>query len=228
MIAARDALPNLAGPTWVMARRQTSGRGRRARAWIMPEGNLAATLIYQPDASPADAAKRSFMAANALYHALRKVAPDADLALKWPNDVLLDGGKVAGILLESASSGQKVDWLAIGIGVNLAGHPAVVNDSGSGAPVNLRDQTGLTIAPETFLTHLATAFAAQEALFAAGGFARIRQDWLQHAARLGEQIVARTQTAEHVGIFEGIDADGNLCLATGAGMTTIPAADIFF
>lgn len=228
MIAAREALPQLAGPTWVMARRQSAGRGRRARAWIMPVGNLAATLIFKPDATPADAAKRSFMAANALYQALRIVAPAADLALKWPNDVLLNGGKVAGILLEAASLGPRVDWLAIGIGVNLVGHPAVVQDSGSGHPVNLQAETGLTIAAEDFLTLLAQAYAEQERLLASEGFTRIRQDWLAHAARLGETIIARTQTAEYVGIFETVDEDGNLCLRNAEGVISIPAADIYF
>ena len=194
----------------------------------MPLGNLAATLIFKPHAGPADAAKRSFMAANALYQALRAVAPDADLALKWPNDVLLNGGKVAGILLESASSGPLVDWLSIGIGVNLVGHPAVVQDSGSGQPVNLLEQTGISIPPEDFLTHLAQAFVAQEDLLSREGFARIRQDWLAHAARLGETIIARTQTAEYVGIFETVDEDGNLSLLTAEGVMTIPAADIYF
>lgn len=219
---------DLQGPTWIMARRQIGGHGRQGRPWIMPGGNLAATLIFRPWTTPHEAAKRSFLAACALQQALALVAPGARIQLKWPNDVLLNGGKVAGILLESVSSGPVIDWLAIGIGVNLAASPAVVSTGGSAEPVNLLTETGLQIAPEVFLAILANAYATQEAKLAAFGFARIREDWLAHAARLGDVIVARTARAEHVGIFETVDMDGNLCLATADGMLTIPAADVYF
>jgi BirA family biotin operon repressor/biotin-[acetyl-CoA-carboxylase] ligase len=228
MAEAQRRAPGLTGPTWILAKRQLSARGRRNRPWIMPEGNLAATLVFKPWATPAEAAKRSFMAANALYQALAMAAPGARLALKWPNDVLLNGGKVAGILLESASSGPMVDWLAIGIGVNLLNSPAVVTEGGSADPVCLKKETGVEITPEAFLTLLANAYATQEAKLAAFGFSRIREDWLEHAARLGDVIIARTTTAEHVGVFETVDPDGNLVLSTGQGMQIIPAADVFF
>ncbi len=225
--AARRA-DTIAGPTWILAGRQLQARGRRGRPWLTTPGNLAATLVFKPWATPHEAAKRSFLAANALYQALAMVAPGARLSLKWPNDVLLNGGKVAGILLESASSGPMVDWLAIGFGVNLAARPAVVSDSGSGEPVTLKAETGVTIAPADFLVLLADAWATQEAKLAAFGFQRIREDWLEHAARLGDVIVARTTTAEHVGVFETVDMDGNLVLATAEGQKIIPAADVFF
>ena len=117
--AARLA-PTLLKPTWIMARRQTAARGRRGRPWEMPPGNFAATLVMRPGGHPTWAALRSFVAANAVYATLDMYARDASLALKWPNDVLLSGGKVAGILLESTGKGKTVDWLSIGIGVNLA------------------------------------------------------------------------------------------------------------
>lgn len=225
--AARRAA-TIPGPTWIMARRQLSARGRRSRPWIMPEGNLAATLVFKPWATPAEAAKRSFLAANALYQALCIAAPGARLSIKWPNDILLNGGKVAGILLESASKGPVVDWLSIGIGVNLAASPAVVTDGGSAEPVNLRKETGVEMSPKDFLSLLANAYATQEAKLDAFGFVRIREEWLEHAARLGDVIIARTTTAEHVGIFETVDQDGNLCLSTAEGMQIIPAADVYF
>lgn len=228
MAEAQRRAPALERPTWIMARSQTGGRGRRGRPWIMPAGNLAATLIYKPWATPAEAAKRSFLAANALFQALAMAAPGARLALKWPNDVLLNGGKVAGILLESAGSGRMVDWLSVGIGVNLADAPVRLAEGGSADPVSLRAETGVEIAPEAFLALLANAYATQEAKLAAFGFPRIREDWLAHAARLGDVIIARTSTAEHVGVFETVDQDGNLVLATGEGLQIIPAADVFF
>lgn len=225
--AARRA-PLIDGPTWIMARRQTAARGRRGRPWLQSDRNLAATLIYKPWATPAEAAKRSFMAANALFQALAIAAPGARLTLKWPNDVLLNGGKVAGILLESAGAGKVVDWLAVGIGVNLADAPVGITAGGSTEPVSLRKSAGVEISPEDFLTLLANAYATQEAKYAAFGFARIREDWLEHAARLGDVIVARTGTEELVGVFETVDQDGSLVLMTAEGQRIIPAADVFF
>jgi BirA family transcriptional regulator, biotin operon repressor / biotin---[acetyl-CoA-carboxylase] ligase len=219
---------SIARPTWIIARDQTAGRGRRGNVWLHPPGNLAATLVYKPWASPAEAAKRSFLAANALFQALAIVAPGARLSLKWPNDVLLNGGKVAGIMLESRGTGAMVDWLAVGIGVNLTAAPPRSAVAGSADPVALAAETGVTITPDEFLPYLANAYAVQESKLAAFGFPRIREEWLEHAARLGEPIIARTTTREYVGIFETVDQDGNLMLATPDGIELIPAADVFF
>jgi BirA family biotin operon repressor/biotin-[acetyl-CoA-carboxylase] ligase len=121
---ARQA-PSLSGPTWICALEQTAARGRRGRAWANPPGNFAASLVLRPEGAPGHAALRSFVAALALRDAfLAAGAPEAALSLKWPNDVLLNGGKVAGILLESIGAGGRIDSLIIGIGVNLAAAPA--------------------------------------------------------------------------------------------------------
>ena len=214
-------------PTWIVAKTQTAARGRRGRPWIVPEGNLNATLIFRPEATAAEAAKRSFLAANALYQALAIYVPAERLSLKWPNDVLLSGGKVAGILLESSGQGPFVDWLSIGIGVNLKHTPEGVTDA-SFAPTSLMDASGLEVAPLDFLSTLADAYATQEAKLLRLGFRRIRQDWLSQAARLGEVITARTGREDVMGIFDSIDNDGNLVLITGTGPRAISAADVFF
>ncbi|MGJ8588044.1 MAG: biotin--[acetyl-CoA-carboxylase] ligase [Yoonia sp.] len=224
--AARRA-PDIARPTWIMAKHQTAARGRRGRAWVVPEGNLSATLIFRPEATPAEAAKRSFLAANALYQALSIYVSADKLALKWPNDVLLSGGKVAGILLESAGRGPFVDWLSIGIGVNLKHTPEGITDAAF-APTSLQAAGGDAVSPKDFLATLADAYATQEAKLARLGFDRIREDWLSKAARLGEVITARTGREDVTGIFDSIDRDGNLVLITGTGPRAIPAADIFF
>lgn len=217
----------LDGPTWIMAHTQTAGRGRRGRAWVAPAGNLNATLIFKPAATAAEAARRSFLAANALYAALAIYVPADKLALKWPNDVLLSGGKVAGILLESSGQGRFVDWLSIGIGVNLMHIPQGVTGA-SFPPTSLKAAGGWDVEPADFLATLANAYATQEDKLAHLGFARIRQDWLRHAARLGEVITARTGKQDITGIFDSIDDDGNLVLITGTGPQTISAADVFF
>ncbi len=224
--AARRA-PLLDRPTWIMARNQTAARGRRGRPWVVPKGNLNATLIFKPEATAVEAAKRSFLAANALYQALAIYVPAEKLSLKWPNDVLLSGGKVAGILLESSGQGPFVDWLSIGIGVNLRHTPEGVTDA-SFPPTSLMAAGGWEVAPQDFLAVLADAYATQEDKLRHFGFKRIREDWLANAARLGEVITARTGREEVTGIFDSIDQDGNLVLITGTGPRAIPAADVFF
>jgi BirA family biotin operon repressor/biotin-[acetyl-CoA-carboxylase] ligase len=222
--------PETPGPAWFLAYAQTAGKGRRARPWISPRGNFHATLLLHPTEPAAEVALRSFAAALALRDALVAVTamPQA-FTLKWPNDVLLNGGKLAGILLESASSGHSVAHLAIGIGVNLiaAPDPASV-EPGALTPVSLLQETGLRIAPETFLTRLAAAYATWEATFTTQGFAPLRSAWLSHAARLGETIRARTGTTTQTGTFETIDPTGALILTTPQGRQTIPAAEVFF
>ncbi len=222
--------PHLSGPAWIMARRQEAGRGRRGRAWSDPPGNFAATLVLRPDGSPADVALLSFVAALALHEALiRLCGPQVNIALKWPNDVLLNGGKLSGILLESAGSGGKVTALAIGIGVNLAAAPdAAVVEPGALRPVSLLGETGMAVTPDEFLDALAVAFDQWWRQLRAYGFAPIRTAWLARAARLGQTITARTGTTETTGRFEGIDQTGALILMTPRGRQAIQAADIFF
>lgn len=223
--AARRAA-SFAGPEWILARRQTAARGRRGRAWTMPSGNFAATLLMSVPEGPAQAALRSFTAALALAEAFDRVTgrPEA-FQLKWPNDVLLHGGKVAGILLESLPAGR----LAIGIGVNLAAAPEAAQvEPGAVTPVALGPSFGLRVTPEELLDELAPAFDRWESQFRQFGFAPIRTAWLARAARLGERITARTGSEIREGLFETLDSDGRLVLATALGREAITAAEIFF
>ncbi|WP_170558469.1 biotin--[acetyl-CoA-carboxylase] ligase [Ruegeria atlantica] len=227
--AARMA-PTATGPVWIMAHHQTAARGRRGRAWANPKGNLAATLLMRPQGNPEEAALRSFVAALALFDACVAVTGRAaGLTLKWPNDVLLNGGKLAGILLESTGQGRGVSHLSIGIGVNLSEAPgAELVEPDAVRPVSLLSETGAHVTPEDFLTELAAAYAGYENQFATFGFEPIRTAWLARAAKLGEVITARTAASETVGTFETVDAGGNLVLNTAKGRVSIPAADVFF
>lgn len=220
----------LSGPTWIMAREQTAGRGRRGRAWRDPQGNLAATLLIRPTGSPSDASLYSFVAALALHEALvAACGPAARVQIKWPNDVLLNGGKVAGILLESAGQGARVTALAIGIGVNLAAAPDPQTlEPGATPPVSVLGETGHAVTADQFLDLLAPACARWQAQLETWGFAPIRSAWLARAARLGQPVTARTGRDTRHGTFEGIDDSGALILTTPAGRETIPAADIHF
>lgn len=221
-------LPGLAGPLWILAHRQTAGRGRRGRAWQDPAGNFAATLVMPSADPPGHLALRSFVAALALREALDAVTgAGARLALKWPNDVLLDEGKLAGILLETQAGPPAA--LAIGFGVNLLSTPPVAAmEAGATPPVSLAAATGLRLAPETLLDALAPAMARREALFRSEGFGPIRAEWLCHAARMGQPLRARMAAEEVTGLFETIDAEGRLVLHTGNARRVIPAAEIHF
>ena len=218
------------GPAWFLAHAQTAGKGRRARPWASPKGNFHASLLLHPHEPAAEVALRSFAAALALRDSLISLTNLSQaFALKWPNDVLLNGGKLAGILLESTASGAGIAHLAIGFGVNLitAPDPSMV-ETGALVPVTLLQETGLRIAPETLLAHLAPAYAKWEATFTTQGFAPLRSAWLSHAARLGEVIHARTGTTSQTGRFDTIDATGALILTTPQGRQVIPAAEVFF
>ena len=214
----------LTAPTWILAHEQTAARGRRGRSWATPRGNFAATLIMPRREAPGVAALRSFVASLALYRAfVAATGRESAFALKWPNDVLLNGGKVAGILLESIG-----DHLAIGIGVNLAHAPdPTLLEPGALPPVTLRS-AGTMIGAEELLDLLAVEYAALETQFTTYGFAPIRSAWLAHAARLGEVITARSMRDETTGVFEDVDASGNLILRTVQGTVAVTAADVFF
>lgn len=227
---ARRIAPTVAGPEWILALRQTAARGRRGRAWTNPAGNFAGTLVLQPTQAPGVAALRSFVASLALRDAVVSVTGRAEgLALKWPNDVLLNGGKLAGILLESTGSGGQMSHLSIGIGVNLRTAPSGEQVEATALrPVSLLSETGADVTPEVFLEHLAHSYAHWEQQFVTYGFDPIRTAWLANAARLGEVITARTGREEIMGTFRDVDIEGQLVLETAKSVRHIPAADVFF
>ncbi len=228
--ALRRARAGAACPLWVLALRQTAARGRRGRDWMMAPGNFAASLMMRPMAPPAGAALRSFVAALALDDALVAATGRPDLlALKWPNDVLLSGGKLAGILLETGGAPVGPMALVVGFGVNLAAAPdAAALEPGALAPVSLLEATGVRVSPQDFLDLLAPAFDRWERRLLTQGFGPVRDAWLGRAARLGEPVTARLPGRVIEGRFETIDVTGALVLATDAGRVTLPAADVHF
>src|SRR5579885_1856171 len=194
------------GPLWIAARSQTAGRGRRGAAWVSAPGNLYATLLLTEPSPQAAAPQLSFVAALALHDAVAGVAPHLgpSLTLKWPNDLLLGGAKLAGILIEGES--DPAFAVAIGIGVNCAHHP-----EGTAYPATDLAAAGAVITPEALLAALAAAMAQRLAQWDRGdGFARIRAGWLKRAAGLGGDIRVRLPEREFSGRFEGLDEAGRL------------------
>jgi BirA family biotin operon repressor/biotin-[acetyl-CoA-carboxylase] ligase len=209
------------GPLWVTARRQSAGRGRRGRAWVSEPGNLFATLLLTAPGPAAQWPQLSFVAALAVHDAISGVAGDLArrLAIKWPNDLLLDAAKVAGILVEGQGAGRP-DAVAVGIGVNCASHP---HDTEFPAT----DLAGLSC--ERLFTALSRTMAGRLAQWEDGrAFAAIRADWLARAAGLGAAVRVRLPGRDVCGRFEGIDAAGGLVLRSDDGaVATIAAGDVF-
>lgn len=218
------------GAQWILALNQTAARGRRGRAWSQPAGNFGASLLLPVMGPPAAAALRSFVAALGLYDALVDATGRAELfALKWPNDVLLTGRKLAGILLETGGALPGGTALVIGFGVNLRAVPdAAVLEPDAARPISLLEGSGIDIKPEEFLDLLAPAVAHWEGRLQREGFAPVRSAWLGRAARLGEPITARLPGRSVSGRFETIDETGALVLGTAEGRVVLPAGDVYF
>lgn len=213
--ALRLARAGEAGPLWIVAREQTAGRGRRGRTWSSPRGNLYATLLLTDPCRPVHAPQLSFVAALALLDALGAVPPSGDVALrvKWPNDLVLDGAKVAGILVEGESAPERSFVAAVGIGVNCVSHPAETP-----YPATDLRAAGVNVAPDELLALLANAMERRLRQWSRGeGFEATRADWTEHTARLHETIRLRANDHDVEGRFEGVDADGRLVLTMGNG-----------
>lgn len=224
--AARRAV-DISGPTWVFAKEQFAARGRRGRAWKTDVQNFGASLIL-PSLGNEQAALLSFVAALAVLDACREVAGiGASFSLKWPNDVLLNGAKCSGILLEGITVPPDRAFVVIGIGVNLATAPDSSElDAEAMPPTCLFPYTD--VSSEDFLAVLAHTFAANYRVFETQGFSPIRDAWLTDAARLGMPIIARTVKGETRGIFETLDISGALVLSTPKGRQLVQAADVYF
>lgn len=211
------------GPLWITAAVQETGRGRRGREWASPAGNLYASLLLTDPAPQAVASQLSFVAALALHDAVAEGAPQLGplLKVKWPNDLLLGGAKIAGILIE-AESGLPFAAV-IGMGVNCASHPA-----DTVYPATDLATAGANVTSEALLRALAGAMQTRLAQWDRGqGFAAIRSAWLRRAAGLGQDIRVRLPEREFSGIFDGLDETGRLLVRGEDGITAVTAGEVF-
>lgn len=224
--ARRLAAKGERGPLWLRADRQTAARGRRGRGWESPVGNLAATLLVAPEKSASECAQLSFVTAIAAADTASGFAPSADIKVKWPNDILADGKKFVGILLESTSSADAtLAYLAIGVGMNIAYFPPNLE-----YPVTSLAALGVSVpSASEAVTQLAAHFAKWYDIWMTSGFTPIQDAWLARAAGLGTRIRARLTREETSGVFEGIDNTGALILREAQGrVRTIAAGEVFF
>lgn len=226
--ARRRAEAGETGPLWIAARRQTAGRGRRGRAWESDGANLTASLLQLTQKSPAEAAQVTFIAALATVDLLDAFAPAALVSIKWPNDVLLDGRKVSGVLIESGQAERGL-WLAVGIGVNLAQAPRDVERPATCIAEHLRADVAQPPSPDAGLAVLSQAFANWIERWETLGFEPILDAWRARARGLDGPCVARLGHETISGQADGVEADGALRLRLSDGtLRRVSAGDVFF
>jgi BirA family biotin operon repressor/biotin-[acetyl-CoA-carboxylase] ligase len=214
--AARLAADGAAEGTVVWAREQTGGRGRRGRHWASPAGNLYSSTVLRPDCMAPRAAELGFVAALAVADI---VSPARFVRVKWPNDVLVDGGKIAGILPESAIGlNGKVEHVVMGIGVNVGSTPQLPEMRYRAAML------GGTV--ESALEKLAAALAARLGQWRCDGFGAVRAAWLAKAGPIGLDVDVKLGEELVRGRFAGIGEDGALLLDTPAGFRRIVAGEL--
>jgi BirA family biotin operon repressor/biotin-[acetyl-CoA-carboxylase] ligase len=231
--AARAAVAGDVGDVWYASLKQTAGRGRRGRAWETPSGNLAASLLVVPDCDPAIAATLGFVAGVALNRALSHLIPEAAvrhgvdgakrIALKWPNDVLADGAKLAGILLEAQKRPDGRHAVVVGFGVNVVSAP-----EGLPYPATSLRGLGTDANAEAIFAALSDSWVdAMDTWNSGRGVAEVLAQWREAAAGIGSEIAVTQDGIVVRGIFEAIDDAGRLIVrANDNSRVTISAGDV--
>lgn len=225
--AKRRAAAGAPDGTLVWAGEQTAGRGRGGRGWESAPGNLYCSLLLRPDYPAAQAMQLGFVTANTVADTVAAALPrSAAVTCKWPNDVLVEGHKIAGILLESeAEAGGGLAWVVIGVGINITDHPTAGE---SRYPATSLDAEGAeTITPGALLASYCRHLQSAIAVWRRVGFAAVRGAWLRRAHGLGGAITVRLQNETLDGTFEDLDADGALVLGQAGGPRRITVGDVF-
>lgn len=205
--------------SWLRAESQTGGKGRSGRQWISPPGNLYATTLVRLQSPDPPAPSLALVAAIALHETASAYAPAAVLILKWPNDLLHGGAKLAGILLE-----REGDVVAVGMGVNLVHHP----DLPDRPTTSIAGCTDAAPDPDTFLTDLAQSFSRWLGEWRGKGLPAIRAEWLRRAHSVGTALSVTLAHERLDGLFDGLDENGALRLRLADGrVRAIQAGDVF-
>ncbi|MCF8474376.1 MAG: biotin--[acetyl-CoA-carboxylase] ligase [Emcibacter sp.] len=222
----RIADTGVAGNIWVTAKSQTMGKGRRGRSWVSDNGNLFASLLYAIDCDLATASEISFVTALAVRDVVADIVQDNDaVACKWPNDILVRGKKISGILLETAGRGNEIPThVIIGIGINITDHPEVTLYPAT----DLKSCVGRDVALDTVMQNLITSMDHWLCAWKDRGFSVIRKAWKENSYGMGEGITVRLPNEVLEGRFVDLDDHGALILEFNGERRHITAGDIFF
>ena len=213
------ALPAGSDKTAVCAGIQTNGRGRMGRHWVSPAGNLFVSLCLELG-SLHQAEIYSFLSAVALTDAIEECCPGIGILCKWPNDLLIDGKKVSGILLETDGKGR----LIVGIGVNVAACPA----DQMLYPVTSLTACGFRVTKEAVLEALLKHFDLRQRQLRQKGKTPVLDDWRKRAYGIGKPVTVTLPDKKLEGLFAGLDPDGRLLLNKDGEEIKITAGDVFF
>ncbi len=202
---------------------QTAGRGRHGRIWQSPQGNLFLSILLRPEIQAARLGEIAFLVALAVADTVDSVLPVARVALKWPNDILLEGAKLSGILIESELTGGRADVMVVGIGINIAATPQDTT-----YPATCLQAHGATAGRDDIADTLLHCFAQRWRQWEDDGFTVIRQDWLARAWSLGAPVTVAADSATLTGQFDGIDEAGALLLATDQGLRRVLSGSLSY
>lgn len=211
----------------IVANSQNNGKGRKDRNWISPKGNLYFSLILKPKISSSQAAQISFLGITALHLTITKLNQNTSqdqqniIQTKWPNDLLINGKKIAGILLESKIDNNDCEFVVAGIGLNVESNP-----ENTLFPADNLKNCNIDISPQQILKNFLDEFEKLYQNWLDFGFAGIRKLWLQNPYRFGEEIDVAFDKETLRGVFQDLDSDGNLLLKINGRIETITTADI--
>lgn len=209
--------------TVVQGLEQLKGRGRHGNTWISPKGNLYLSILLRPECPAQVTGQLAFVVALAVGDAVGSFLTQGEqdsIRLKWPNDILYNGLKISGILLETNINNASIDAVYVGVGVNVERPPE--------GHIGLSDIAGGTVSVDECRAVLLDNLARWYGVWRQKGFAPVREAWLKQAHGIGQPVRARMPRGEEHGIFEGIDGYGALILKQGDEIKTIQAAEIHF
>lgn len=222
--ARRRADRGEVAPVWLIAKSQTAGRGRRGRAWASLDGNLLATYLFSTTQPPSQIALLGFATGLAIAETIEAMIGPGRVTLKWPNDVMIDGAKAAGILLDSGAL-PGATWAALAFGVNLAVAPEVP-DQPTASLREMLPPDALTPEPLAFLAALRPRLEAWDGRLEREGFEPLRQAWTKRAHKLGDQVRVALGQDTIEGRIAGLSPRGELELDTETGRRLIAAGDV--
>ncbi len=224
MEAARKIELGAKGGLWIKAEEQSNGRGRGDRMWISKPGNLYASLIYEIGENIRDAGHLSFITALAVRDTIIECIPNKNIKCKWPNDILVSGKKISGILLESGpNKTEGINYIIIGVGINIDHHPKLTSYEAT----HINEQTKQKCSHSEVFTMLAERMNYWLLFWKEKGFDPIRESWLGSAIGIGEEIIVKTMSNQLIGRFVGLERDGALMLEVDGKIKTIHSGDVF-